>query len=219
MYCQLYLLHPDWSNFESICHCLWDNDIPVEVESFSDFFSSQLHSIVLKTIQWELAVSCFLALNSTQFALSKASGLRGFAVKRALNSTRFAQRRWKILSKSDQSGGSRASWELIFPLDLLRANFEIRDRFRVLFPRLAYFGLCKFLKNLSIFEKGRFFNGHPLYKVWETILWTCPYWLNLLWANRVGKCTLNLPCFCLIGRILRAFSKYWGYFAYQKPAS
>ena len=33
-----------------------------------------------------------------------------------------------------------------------------------LFPKdlMAYFGLCKFLKNLSIFEKGRFFNGHPL---------------------------------------------------------
>ena len=75
----------------------------------TDFLSSQLHSIVFKTIQWELAVSCFKTLNSSQFALSKASGLRGFAVKRALNSTRFAQRRWKILSKSDQSGGSRAS--------------------------------------------------------------------------------------------------------------
>ena len=45
-----------------------------------------------------------------------------------------------------------------------------------------------------------------IYKVWETILWTCPYWLNLLWANQVGKCTVNFICFILIGQILRVFA-------------
>ena len=43
---------------------------------------------------------------------------------------------------------------------------------------MAYLGLCNFFNSLTIFEKERFFNGHPLYNVAEDCphaLLSCPY--------------------------------------------
>jgi hypothetical protein len=56
--------------------------------------------------------------------------VRGFELKKAVNPSRFAQSKKENLSNFNQSEGSNICSEDIFPLDLLRANFEVRQAIR-----------------------------------------------------------------------------------------